>query len=169
MPDPFDLPQRLCLTPALDPGERVLLSGFASAAAVRRVWPGQPGARSPWTVCADGCCLLLADRVPPPAAAAWLRFLLRELVAPRSKEACRRAGRAGLGRHRVDGRVLVAADPGDAVGPRLLRVADSRVREIALDDELLPVDGPRRPAGPAEVVDLAPRRTGAEPDRRGPP
>ena len=159
MPDPFDLPQRLCLTPALEPGERALLSGFATAT-VRRVWPGQPGARSPWRVCAEGCCLMLSDRVGPDRAALWLRFLLRELVAPRSVDARRRAVVAGLGPHRVDGRVLFEGGSG---GPRLLRVADSRVRELALDDERFAIERARRPAGVAEVVALH-RRAAEEPD-----
>ncbi|NPC97461.1 hypothetical protein [Nocardioides sp. zg-DK7169] len=175
MPHPFDLPQRLCLTPAFDARERAVLAGFATGA-VRRVWPGQPGARSPWTVCADGCCLMLSDRVGPDTAALWLRFLLRELVAPRSEAARRRAEAAGLVPHRVDGRVLVARDQGEpgeageprgAAGagpPRLIRVADSRVRELALDDELVALDERRRPAGRAEVVDLGRHRVGEEPD-----
>ena len=159
MPDPFDLPQRLCVAPALGPDERTLLSGFATAT-VRRVWPGQPGARSPWTVCAEGCCLLLSERVGPERAALWLRFLLRELVAARSYDARLRAEAAGLGHHRVDGRVLVA---GGLRGPRLLRVADSRVRELVLDDELFAVEEARRGPGRAEVVDLH-RPVAEEPD-----
>lgn len=141
MPDPFALPQRLVVSPPLATSERDLVAGLD-------LWPGRPRVRSPWTVCAEGCCLDLARGTPVTTAAEWLRFLLRELLSPRSAAARDRAAAAGLLDHRVDGRVLVRAH-----APVLLSVSASRVREVRLDDELFPVDGRGR-SGPGEVVEL---------------
>lgn len=146
MPDPFALPQRLVVSPPLDATERALVAGLG-------LWPGRPRGRSPWTLCADGCCLDLAGGAALDAATAWLRFLLRELLSPRAAAARGRARAAGLADHRVDGRVLVG-DP----EPMLITVAASRVREHRLDDELFPVDERPR-AGRAPVVELRGHRT----------
>jgi len=140
VPDPFALPQRLVVSPPLAAPERALVAGLG-------LWPGRPRGRSPWTVCADGCCLDLATDAPLAAAADWLRFWLRELLSPRAEDARERAAAAGLVAHRVDGRVLVGAQ-----APVLLAVTASRVREVRLDDELFPVDG--APTAPADVVEL---------------
>lgn len=141
MPDPFAVPQRLVISPPLDARERALVAGLD-------LWPGRPRLRSPWSVCADGCCLDLAPDAAPSAAADWLRFLLRELLSPRSAAARERAASAGLADHRVDGRVLVGVP-----APVQLAVTASRVRELRLDDELFPVGAGAR-GGPGEVVEL---------------
>lgn len=146
MPDPFALPQRLVVTPPLDPAELALVHRLA-------LWPGRPRGRSPWRLCADGCCLDLATGATPELAADWLRFVLRELLSPRSAAARERASAAGLRPHRVDGRALV-----DAHAPVLLAVVASRVRTIRLDDELFPVGERPRPE-PAPVVELRGHRT----------
>lgn len=144
MTDPFALPQRLVVSPPLTAPERRLVAGID-------LWPGRPRGRSPWSVCADGCCLDLAGDADRAASVAWLRFWLRELLSPRASAARERAEALGLAGHRVDGRVLVGAR-----APVLLAVAASRVREVLLDDELFPVDE-REQAGPAEVVELSAR------------
>lgn len=144
MTDPFAVPQRLVISPPLAAPERRFVAGLG-------LWPGRPRGRTPWTVCADGCCLHLADDATRAAALAWLRFLLRELLSPRAVAARERAAAAGLGGHRVDGRVLVGGH-----APVLLAVAASRVREVLLDDELFPVDDRER-EGPADVVELSAR------------
>jgi hypothetical protein len=146
VPDPFAVPQRLVVSPPLDAAERALVGRLV-------LWPGRPRGRSPWRLCDDGCCLDLAPGASPAVAADWLRFWLRELLSPRAAEARERAASAGLGRHRVDGRVLV-----DASSPVLLRVTDSRLREVRLDDELFPVEERPRP-DPAPVVELRGQRT----------
>ncbi|WP_244931626.1 hypothetical protein [Nocardioides sp. W7] len=141
MSDPFTLPQRLVVSPPLDASERDLVAGLG-------LWPGRPRPRSPWSVCADGCCLDLADGVSAGLAEDWLRFLLRELLSPRARVARERAAAVGLQDHRVDGRVLV-----DVPSPMLIAVRASRVRSLRLDDEQFAVeDRPR--AGPGEVVEL---------------
>ena len=155
MYDADDDCERITVEPPLDPAEAALVGGLAGAGAgPRRLWAGQPGHRSPWLPCLDGCCLVLESRphlAPPADPATWLRFLIREVLAPRAAAARARAGQVGLpGGHRLQGRVLLDLD---GPRPRLVVVSSNRVREMRLDDELFPVERPpRRPAG--EVVPL---------------
>lgn len=155
MYDADDDCERITVEPPLDRVEAALVGGLAGVGdGPRRVWAGQPSRRSPWLPCLDGCCLVLETRPhrgTPADPARWLRFLIREVLAPRAAQARTRADRLGLpGRHRLRGRVLLDVD-----GPRptLVVVSSNRVREMRLDDELFPVERPpRRPAG--EVVPL---------------
>jgi hypothetical protein len=130
------------------------------------VWPRQPGSRSPWLPCADGCCLVLEARPQPGGRAdpaTWLRFLVREVLAPRAADARARADRLGLpGGHQLTGRVLLDVD-----GPRplLVVVSSNRVREIPLDKDLFPLERPPRRA-PGEVVPLARTTTRAREGQR---
>ena len=113
--------------PGLDAGEIDLLRSLAGRTEVRRIWPGQPGARSPWVPCDDGCCLV-AQRRPADELIAWLRFLLRELLAPRASASVRRAAELGLpGGHVLEGQVEVKLG---AVS-RLVVVRANRVQERA--------------------------------------
>lgn len=156
--------ERITVEPPLDRAEAAVVGGLAGVGAgPRRVWPGQPGRRSPWLPCRDGCCLVLESRPHLGVAAdpaTWLRFLIREVLAPRAAQSRARAERLGLpGGHRLRGRVLLDVD---RARPTLVAVSSNRVREMQLDDELFPVERPpRRPAG--EVVPLEKATTG----RRG--
>ncbi|GAB3254085.1 hypothetical protein [Nocardioides dilutus] len=170
MYDAADDCERISITPPLDQREAELVGGLAGAGAgPRRVWPGQPSPRSPWLPCLDGCCLVLECRpnlAPAADPATWLRFLIREVLAPRAAQARARADRVGLpGGHRLQGRVLLDVD---RPRPRLVVVSSNRVREIALDEELFPVERPPRRA-PGEVVSLEravrPGREGQRADR----
>jgi hypothetical protein len=81
---PDDQPQTVSVRPPLDAREVDLVAGLAGAGrSVRQVWPGQPGPRSPWLPCADGCCLVAEPR-PDTDPVGWLRFLVREILAPRA-------------------------------------------------------------------------------------
>jgi hypothetical protein len=159
---PDDQSQVVSVTPPLSPPEVEVVAGLAGVgAAPRRVWPGQPGRRSPWLPCAGGCCLVAEER-PGDDPAVWLRFLLREVLAPVAREAVARAERVGLpGGHRVSGEVLSY----NAGRPRLLVAAGRRVRVAALDDDLLPITVPR-PRHRGEVVELAEHLTTQEGRRR---
>ena len=155
MYDADDDCERITVTPPLDPGEVELVGGLAGVGAgPRRVWPGQPGRRSPWLPCVEGCCLVLESRPHLGAGAdpaTWLRFLIREVLAPRSASARARADLVGLpGSHRLQGRVLLDVD---RPRPTLVVVSSNRVREMPLDGDLFPVEQPRRRA-PGEVVPL---------------
>jgi hypothetical protein len=107
MPHP-DSTSVLTLRPPLDPREADVVAGLAGAGpGPRRLWPGQPGRRSPWLPCPEGCCLRLAER-PGGDPVEWLRFLIREVLAPTARDPMERSGRLGLpGGHRVDGRVVL--------------------------------------------------------------
>lgn len=148
--------QRLRIVPALEPALVDLVGGLAGVGdGPRRLWPGQPGLRSPWLPCLSGCCLGLEDRpsrAPGDDAATWLRFLIREVLAPRAAGPRRRAGELGLSTvHQVDGRVLIEHESHQ---PRLLVVSKNRVRVIDLDEDLFPVEPVRERRGPGEVVPL---------------
>jgi hypothetical protein len=114
--------------PPLTAREVDLVSGLAGApGAVRRILPPQPTPRSPWLVCVDGCCLRLALRVGEDPAG-WLRWLVRELLDPRSQSARRRARVLALdGGHVLTGEVVLRS------GPQATRVAvrANRVHEMA--------------------------------------
>jgi len=114
------------IEPPLEQREVAVLAGLAGRAdAVRRMWPGQPGPRSPWQPCPDGCCLR-ADRRSIDELATWLRFLIREVLAPRAAKPRARAQALGLpGEHRVEGRLHVEG----RVVDRVLVVRHNRVRE----------------------------------------
>jgi hypothetical protein len=147
---PDDESQAVTVRPPLAAGEVELVAGLAGVGpGPRWVWPGQPGRRSPWLPCAGGCCLVLEPRFGADPVD-WLRFLVREVLAPAAREPRDRAGRLGLpGGHRVEGEVLLDG----VVRPRLLVAVGRRVRVVPLDEDLLPVEpGPRR--GRGEVVDL---------------
>lgn len=155
MYDADDDCERITVTPPLDPAEAALVGGLAGVGpGPRRVWPGQPGRRSPWLPCADGCCLVLESRPHLGVGAdpaTWLRFLIREVLAPRSAAARARADLLSLpGGHRLHGRVLLDVD---RLRPVLVVVSSNRVRELPLDEDLFPLERPpRREAG--EVVPL---------------
>ncbi len=159
---PDDQSKVVQVRPPLAPSEVELVAGLAGVGpTLRRVWPGQPGRRSPWLPCARGCCLV-AEEWPGADPAAWLRFLLREVLAPQAREPRERAERLGLpGGHRVEGRILL--DGGRQ--PRLLVAVGRRVRVIELDEDLFPLEtAPRR--GRGEVVDLVRQsRRGQSTDR----
>ena len=99
--------------------------------------------------------------------AAWLRFLIREVLAPRAAGPSARARQLGLpGGHRLQGRVLLDVD---RARPRLVVVSSNRVSEVGLDENLFPVERPPR-RGPGEVVPLETtstrsRREGQSADR----
>ncbi|MXG91935.1 hypothetical protein [Nocardioides flavescens] len=116
----------LRVDPPLTATEIELLAGLAGwRGAVRRVLPPQPTPRSPWVPCRDGCCLRLARRHREEPAA-WLRWLVREVLDPRAAPALRRAGRLGLaGGHAVGGEIPLAA----GTGARLV-VRANRVHEV---------------------------------------
>lgn len=118
------------VTPPLDRSEVAFLAAFAGApvrdhdgrpspgtTSVRRVWPGQPRTTSPWTPCAQGCCVVrtagAADA--PGVAAQWLRFLVSTFL---------------LARHRVDGGVVVPVRGGP---PEVLLVENGEVFEGLVD------------------------------------
>jgi len=119
----------LRVDPPLTTDEIELVAGLAGAhGVVRRILPPQPTSRSPWVPCPDGCCLVPTRRVREPTA--WLRWLVREVLDPRSARARRRADRLGLwGGHVVSGEVPIPA--GTAGGARLV-VRANRVREVGL-------------------------------------
>jgi len=124
-----DQPQVVTVRPPLDAPEAEVVAGLAGAGpGPRRLWPGQPGPRSPWVPCAGGCCLVLEERSRGEPAD-WLRFLLREVLAPTARAARERAERVGLtGAHRLTGRVSLDG----VLGPRTLVVAGRRVRMVPL-------------------------------------
>ena len=137
MYDDGDDCERITVAPPLDGAEVSLVGGLAGVGdGPRRVWPGQPGRRSPWLPCVDGCCLVLETRPhlgPGADPAAWLRFLIREVLAPRAAEARARADRVGLpGGHRLQGRVLLDVD---RARPTLVVVSSNRVREMPCDGQ----------------------------------
>lgn len=152
---PDDQSQVVSVSPPLAADEVELLAGLAGVGdGVRWVWPGQPGRRSPWLPCAAGCCLVVEER-PGADPVAWLRFLIREVLAPRSAVPLARARRLGLpGGHRVKGWVLL-----DLWGPapRMLVVSSNRVRVHSIDRDDLPGER-ERSRGDGEVVDLGRRR-----------
>jgi len=120
-----DRSQAVRVQPPLAPEEDELLAGLAGAArVVRRLWPGQPGPRSPWLPCEKGCCLAVEERAGADPVV-WLRFLVQEVLAPEAREAKARAERLGLpGGHRLDGRVLLIGGRRLTVGGRQVRVMD---------------------------------------------
>lgn len=131
MLDADDDSERITVEPPLDRAETAVVGGLAGVGdGPRRVWPGQPGSRSPWLPCVDGCCLVLETRPHRGRAAdpaTWLRFLVREVLAPRAAAARQRAEVLGMpGGHRLDGRVLLDLD---RARPRLVVVSSNRVRE----------------------------------------
>jgi hypothetical protein len=128
---PDDESQVVLVRPPLAPSEVAVVAGLAGAAtAPRRMWPGQPGPRSPWLPCKSGCCLVAEER-PGVDPATWLRFLLRELLAPQAQHKRERAERLGLpGGHRVEGRILL--ERGSA--PRVLVATGRRVRMTAAQE-----------------------------------
>jgi hypothetical protein len=145
-------PTVLAVQPPLDARETELVAGLAGVGpGPRRVWPGQPGRRSPWVPCPDGCCLALELRAEADPVE-WLRFLVREVLAPEARVPRERAQRWGLpGGHRVDGEVVLAG----VLRPRLLVAVGRRVRVVPLDEDLSPPEPQRRVRG--EVVELTGR------------
>ena len=133
VPHPVDQTEGVTVRPPLDAREVDLVAGLAGVGAgVRRVWPGQPGPRSPWRPCDRGCCLI-AERRPGVDPVTWLRFLVREILAPRAAVPRERAEQLGLpGGHRLEGRVLL--DDVEAVHPRLLVASGQRVRVVEVDE-----------------------------------
>jgi hypothetical protein len=150
---PDDDSEVVTVRPPLAAAEVELIAGLAGVGSgPRRVWPGQPGRRSPWLPCSGGCCLVVGPRAGGDPVA-WLRFLLREVLAPAARDPVARARRLGLpGGHRVEGRVMLDG----VLHPRLLVATGRRVRVLPLDEDLFPVDPPRH-RGRGEVVDLTGR------------
>lgn len=124
----------ISVRPPLDASEVAFLATFAAPSTqgagharaaragpggggLRRVWPGQPRTTSPWTPCAQGCCLVAVAGVVevPGAAAQWMRFLLATFLG---------------NRHRVHGgaRVRVRGRP-----PELVMVDGDEVFEGLVD------------------------------------
>ena len=126
MPHP-DLKRSVTVEPPLEAHEIELLRSLAGVGLVRRIWRGQPGSRSPWLPCGGGCCLVAQHRSARDLAV-WMRFLLRELLSPRTTASVSRAAAAGLlGGHRVSGQVEVKA----GATSRLVVVRSNRVTERA--------------------------------------
>jgi len=150
---PDDESAVVTIRPPLGAREIELVAGLAGVGSgPRQVWPGQPGRRSPWLPCSAGCCLVAEPR-PGVDPVAWLRFLLRELLAPQAREPRERMGRLGLpGGHRVEGRVLLDGP----LHPRLLVAVGRRVRVVRLDEDYFPLDPVRRRRR-GEVMDLTGR------------
>lgn len=119
----------LRVDPPLDAREVEAVSGLAGAGlGPRRLWPGQPRRRSPWLPCREGCCLRLGDR-PAGEPVEWLRFLIREVLAPSARDPVTRARGLGLpGGHRVQGRVVLEG----VMHSRALVAAGRRVRVTPL-------------------------------------
>jgi hypothetical protein len=159
---PDDQSPSVTVQPPLAAGEDDVVAGLAGVGpGPRWVWPGQPGRRSPWLPCASGCCLVLEAR-PGADPVEWLRFLVREVLAPVAREPRDRARRLGLpGGHRVEGQVLLDG----VVRPRLLVAAGRRVRVVSVDDDPFPHRPvpvtPARDRGRGEVVpmDVSRRQT----------
>jgi len=141
VPYSVDESQVVSVRPPLQPIEIELVAGLAGVGpGPRQVWPGQPGRRSPWVPCTSGCCLKHGPRRGADPVV-WLRFLLRELLAPAAREPLERIRTLGLpGDHRVEGRVLLDG----AQHPRLLVAIGRRVRVVELDQDLFPVEPVRR-------------------------
>jgi len=120
-----DRSQVLRVEPPLVREEAEVLSGLAGAEhVVRRLWPGQPGPRSPWLPCESGCCLVPEQRTGVDLVV-WLRFLVKEVLAPQARGARARAERVGLpGGHRLDGRILLRGE----LQSRRLTVSGRQVR-----------------------------------------
>lgn len=122
----------------------------AHGADVRRVWPAQPSAHSPWLPTPDGAALVLDEHPDADAAtttAGWLRFLAHEFLAPRTDSSLALARSQGLdGGHRLTGRVLLD-------GVREITVSNNRVNERVLqqgaDADVFELDDRRR-AHPTE-------------------
>jgi hypothetical protein len=146
--------QLLGLSPLLDPRTRRVLAELAGVARTpRRIWAGQPGPRSPWLPCRGGCCLVL-ESPAPSGSAEWLRFLVREVLAPQARASVVRARSAGLRTDvepfRLSGELVLDLDG----RVQLLRAAGRLVRVTRLDDDLLPLRPAPRRTHAGEVVDL---------------
>ncbi len=139
-------PQRVAIEPALVAREIAFLAGFCGGVgehAVRRLWPGQPSASSPWRPSRCGRYLVLDDDdaalAEPDLVSVWLRFLIRQFLAPVTAEALDVALATGLrGGHVVNGEVVVV----DVGG---VSVRANRVIERVIDGEAEVVELPRRP------------------------
>lgn len=127
------VPQSLHVSPAFGPLERAVLRSLAGAPVgdaepeLLRIWRGQPRGRSRWLPCEVGCCLMPAPGPVGDLRATWLRFLVREVLAPRSVGALARCAELGLGQvHRLRGTVAVRA-PGEC--GHLITAAGHRVSD----------------------------------------
>lgn len=146
-----DAPASVRIQPPLEATEITFLAAFATEATMRRVWPGQPSARSPWRPSADGRRLVLdlaQAEAEPDQVAPWLQFLSRSFLAPSTTAALEAALDVGLrGGHLVTGRVVVG-------GVREVSVVLHRVNE-----RFLPRPEATRGANHGvNVVDLDARR-----------
>ncbi len=128
-PSMYDAGASVRVTPPLERREIAFVATFGGAAAeLRRLWPGQPSARSPWRPSDDGTRLELDVEhalAAPHDVAPWLRFLSREFLAPSTASAFEAALDVGLrGGHRISGQV--------DVGGRRITVVLNRVHEEVL-------------------------------------
>lgn len=125
-------PQLIRLDPPLVKAEAAFVAAFTGRGGLRRLWPGQPSQISPWSPGPDGDSLELdpvAAAVDPETVGGWLRFLVREFLAPNSAEALDAALSEGLrGGHLLNGTVQVDR--------REVRVDDNRITEKYLPPEL---------------------------------
>jgi hypothetical protein len=144
VPHPDDRSATVTVRPPLAAGELELVAGFAGVGAgPRSLWPGQPGPRSPWVPCADGCCLV-AEGGHGTDPVRWLRFLVREVLSPQARDARERAARFGVpGGHQVEGRVVLKGPLEDHV----LVAAGRQVRVTQMGGVRAPSGRPR-PSGP---------------------
>ncbi|MCY7396456.1 MAG: hypothetical protein LH468_09960 [Nocardioides sp.] len=162
-------PQHLRVVPPLQEHERAALlelAGHDTGGRPARIWRGQPRSRSPWLPCGSGCCLLPGPGPVGQHRAVWLRFLVREVVAPRAPASVARATQLGLGQvHRLDGTVLVRGPGGltHLVSVTANRVSDTRSGPVRDRPGPEMVQQRREPRRRGPVVQLR-RDTGPPPD-----
>lgn len=166
---------RIDVVPALNPDEIDCLAELGRADVVeqvagRRIGSRRPGSASPWQPCSSGCCLRLEGDVDCQLSVKWLRYLIRQFLAPAAA-----ASRSGLSTYRrftfdhsLDG--LVAGVRGRSGELHLISVVGNRVTTKALRGGNTgrlcgELPSPEMQGGPAVeaqsgavVVDLASRR-----------
>lgn len=120
--------------------------------------PGRPASGCCWTVCRDGCCLLLDEVVAAGEEVAWLRWLIGHLLKPGA--AATRSRNLRFDRFTFDHTVS-----GVVVGSRGRRgeIFALTVRGNRVSERLLTATPQSRPGSRhgtrAVVIDLATRRS----------